>query len=219
LPALEQAVVSMATLQQTTIERTSALLVAGAFDQRICVLSSHLVELFEYLDDAMAHQTSTKVSRIESRRLRQLAAIIEDACFHMEALNIPDAVVHNDVNSGNILFEGDRCVFTDWCEVGIGNPFFTFQYLCLLQPGGEDWTPGLRTVYGQCWLEILSASQIKQAFALTPLLATFSCIYGRGTWLNSARRTDPRAQAYARSLARRMEREAQAPSLLEVLCH
>jgi hypothetical protein len=219
LPALEQAVFSMATLQKMTIGRTSALFSAGVFDQRIWVLRSHLVELFEYLDEAMVRQTSTKVPRIESHRLRQLARIIEDACFHMEALNIPDTVVHNDVNSGNILFDGVHCVFTDWCEVGISNPYFTFQYLCLLQPGGENWTHRLRKLYGQCWLEILDPSQIRQAFALMPLLAIFSYLYGRGTWLNSRERNAPHFEGYARSLTRRMEREAQDPGLLEVLCH
>jgi hypothetical protein len=217
--ALEQAASSMAELQKRTIGRTGVFLHAGAFDQRISVLHSHLAELFEYLDEAMAQQTSTKVPRIESRRLRQVASILEDACCQMEALEIPDTLVHNDLNSGNILFEGTRCVFADWCEVGIGNPYFSLQYLCLLQPSGEDWAPRLRERYGKCWLDVLSASQIKQAFALTPLLAIFSYLYGRGTWLNSARRNSPDVEGYARSLARRMDREAQDPGLLEVLCH
>jgi hypothetical protein len=52
-----------------------------------------------------------------------------------------------------------------------------------------------------------------------PLLAIFSYLYGRGTWLNSEERNDPHFEGYARSLARRMEREAQVPGLLEVLCH
>jgi hypothetical protein len=149
-----------------------------------------------------------------------MASILQDACFRMEALKIPDTLVHNDMNSGNILFRGTHCVFTDWCEIGVGNPFFTLQYLCLLQPRGEhDWTPRLRELYRQCWLDLLSASQIEKGLELLPLLAILSYLYGRGSWLHSERRNDPHVESYARSLARHRDRAAQNPRLLEVQCH
>jgi hypothetical protein len=220
LPALEQAVSSMAALQKRTIGRTQLFLDAGAFDQRLPALRAHLTELVEYLKEAMMKQSSTLVPRIESRRLQQLFTIIEEACFRMEALQIPDTLVHNDMNSGNILFHGTHCVFTDWCEIGVGNPFFSLQYLCLLKPRGEqDWTPRLREIYRQCWLDLLSVSQIEQVLELMPLLAIVSYLYGRGSWLHSVRRNDPDVESYARSLARHMDRAAQDPRLLEALCH
>jgi hypothetical protein len=220
LRALEQAVSSMAELQKKTIGRARAFLDAGAFDQRLPVLRAHLTELVEYLNEAMMKQSSTLVPRIESRRLRQLFTIIEAACFRMEALQIPDTLVHNDMNPGNILFQGTHCVFTDWCEIGVGNPFFTLQYLCLLQSRGEqDWTTRLRELYRQCWQDLLSTSQIEKALDLTPLLAILSYLYGRGSWLRSVRRNDPHVESYARSLARCMDRMAQDPRLLEALCH
>jgi hypothetical protein len=219
LPALEQAVSSMAELQKRTIGRTRAFLEAGAFDQRLPALRAQLTELVEYLNEAMMKQSSTKVPRIEKRRLWQMASIVQDACFCMEALEIPETLVHNDMNSGNILFHRAHCVFTDWCEIGVSNPFFTFQYLCLLQlRGGEDWTPRLRELYRQCWLDHLSSSQIEKALALMPLLAILSYLYGRGTWLHSVRRNNPHVESYARSLARHMNRAAQDPRLLGVLC-
>lgn len=221
LTALEQAVYSMAMLQQRTIGRSNAFLAAGAFDQRLWVLRAHLAELFEYLDEAMAKQTSTRVQPIEKRRLWEMARILEDACFRMEALGIPDTIVHNDINSGNILFNGSHCVFTDWCEAGVGNSFLTFQHLCLLQPGGgeEDWNPRLRKIYAQCWLDRLSPHQIGRALMLAPLLAVLSYLYGRGAWLRSSQRNEPHVESYARALARHMDRAAQSPQLREALCH
>jgi len=219
LPALEQIVLSMATLQIRTVERGNAFLAAGAFDQRIATLRAHLEELFDYLDGAMAKQTSTKVPQIEKRRLREMASVLQDACCHMEELEIPDTLIHNDINSGNILFQGTQCVFIDWCEVGVGNPFFSFQYLSKLQPGGDDsWTSRLREVYRRSWRELLTESQIERAFALTPLLAIFSYLFGRGDWLHSAQREDPYVESHARSLARHMDRAALAPELMEALC-
>ena len=157
LTALEEAVVTMAALQQRTIGQTTGLLAAGAFDQRVPVLRVNLGEVIEYLDEAMAKHRSTRVPRISTTRLREIEAILQDACLRMEELEIPDTVVHNDINTGNLLFRGTRCVFADWCEVGVGNPFFTFQLLSRLQPRGDElWTPSLHLGGLQTILALLS---------------------------------------------------------------
>lgn len=219
LPSLDQAVLSMAALQQRTIGQSTELLAAGAFDQRMQILRDNLAEILEYLVEAMSMQTSARVPRIGEERLRQVEGILRDACSRMEELDIPDTVIHNDINSGNILYAGTRCVFTDWCEAGVGNPFFTFQYLTKLQSDGEAvWTPKLQETYKRSWLGILKEFQIERAFTLTPLLAIFSYLFGRGTWLHSAQRHDPNTQSHARSLARHMERAARAPDLVEAIC-
>lgn len=219
-PALELAVCSLAELQKRTLDRTNDLMASGFFDQRIGTLRASLPDLVAYLDEAMTRQISTKVPRLEKRRLSQLASLLDNACSRMEDLGIPDTVVHDDINSGNILFSGQHCVFTDWCEAGVGNPFLTFQHLCLLQPGnGEDWNPRLREAYKQCWLEYLTASQIERAFLLMPLLAILSYLYGHGTWLHTEQRYEPHVESYARSLARHLDRAAGDSQVLEVLCH
>ncbi|HEY2470920.1 MAG TPA: hypothetical protein VGI45_24210 [Terracidiphilus sp.] len=220
MPALERAVSSMALLQRGTIGRTSAFLAAGAFDQRVSVLVSHLAELVEYLDEAMAKQVSAKVPRIGKRRLLQIASIVEDACCRMEALDIPDTLVHNDMNLGNVLFRGTSCVFTDWCETGVGNPFLGFERLCLLRLGsGEDCGSQLRESYRQGWLHCLSSTQIEAAFLLAPIVAILAFLYGRGAWLHTPRQNPAYAESYVRALARHLDRAAQDSRLLEVLCH
>jgi hypothetical protein len=218
LTDLEGAVLSMGTLQSKTVSGSMEFNAAGARDQRIGTLRTHLVELVEYIEKSMERQTSNRVPRIDERRLWALASILDLAFTRMEELGIPDALVHNDINSGNILFKGKRCAFTDWCEAGVGNPFIAFQYLCFLQPRGENnWTRRLRDLYRELWLDRLGAHEIEQAFVLMPLLACFSWLYGRGKWLNSPQRNDPEVEASARSLARHMDRAAQAPELLEIL--
>jgi len=106
LPALEQAVYSMAMLQQMTIGRSNPLLTAGAFDQRLCVLRAHLAELFDYLDEAMAKQTSTRVQPIEKRRLWQMASILQDTCFRTWIT--PSHTVCKNGADGNIATKAQR---------------------------------------------------------------------------------------------------------------
>jgi hypothetical protein len=104
----------------------------------------------------------------------------------MENIGIPDVLIHNDLNSGNILFSDSGCVFTDWCESCVGNPFFAFQQLCLLQPSGTgDWNPELQMHFAKSWLDLLDPPQIDTAFRLSRLLAIFSHLYGRGRRLHS----------------------------------
>jgi hypothetical protein len=79
----------------------------------------------------ICHLSSTSVvPRLGVHRLRELEFITRDACCAMLNLCIPSTLIHNDFNGGNILLSDSRCVFTDWAEAGIGNPFLTFQHLC-----------------------------------------------------------------------------------------
>lgn len=217
---LEQAVSAMAELQIKSLHQIVALRAAGAIDRRLSSLRSQIPGIMNYLADAMERQSSTKVPRIERQRLKELGTMIEDACLRMEELAIPDTLLHGDTNCGNVLFRGDKCVFIDWSEAGIGNPFFGFQHLCLLSSADrERWFPRLSTVYAECWRAVLTSEQMKRGYALMSMLAAFCYLYGRGDWLSSPKREDPLFQSYARSLARHMDRAAREPELLEALCH
>jgi len=219
---LESTVIAMAELQKKTCGHEDDLLRAGAADQRMGVLAGHIDELITYLDDAMQLQTSIKVPPLGTKRLREIGEVLKNACAAMEALCIPNTIIHNDINPGNILLRNAGCVFIDWCEACVGNPFLTLQSLLLLAPKNcRDYelnTRRLKQLYGSRWISWLPACNIDRAFALAPLLAIASHLYGRGDWLKSDRRDDPRVQSYSRALARHMDRAASASQLTEALC-
>jgi hypothetical protein len=222
LPSIEKAVTCLAELQGESIDHIEALVAGGCPDCSITVLANNLRTLTEYLEDAMSRQTSTKVPCLDKHRLRELESIVRDACSAMQYLCISDTLIHNDVNSGNILLCGSQCVFTDWAEASIGNPFFTFQHLCAHVSRDSDqadmWLPCMKSAYKRFWRGWLTESQIDRAFVLMPILAIASYLCGRGSWLNSPRRESQHFQAYSRTLARHIDRAAQAPELLEAIC-
>jgi hypothetical protein len=219
---LEGAVESLAELQMKTVGAELDLLEAGALDHRTRVLRTEAEALFAYIDEAMSFQTSTKVVRIETQRLRELQNLFEDVCSSMEDLGLPDTVLHGDMNLGNILVASERCVFIDWCEAYVGNPLVTFEHLLLLNQI-ED--PSLKASCDQCLREtyrtamskICDSSAIDAGFACMPLIAAASTIFGRGDWLRTPGRSDPRQQAYVRGIARHMDRAAREPVLLRAL--
>jgi Phosphotransferase enzyme family len=220
LHSFELALQCLGELQKASAAHIETLVAGGCFDQRIPNLRAHLPELMRYLEEIMATQTSTKVLPIESKRLGVLKLLLEDAYIRMEAIGIPDTLLHNDMNTGNILVNGTRAVFTDWAEACVGNPFVTFQHL-RIQAEREDathtWSPSLTALYKQHWRTLLGESQIEEAFALVPPLAIASYLCGRDMSFSASYRNDTRAHSYARSLARHMDRAAQSPEFLEAV--
>ena len=215
-PELVSAARRMAQLQILAIGQTNRLLVEGAFDNRTHTLRSHIDVVISYLIEAMARQTSTKVAPLSRTRLLELGEILRDSCFCLEELDIPNALIHNDLNTGNILWNGNSCVFADWCESAVGNPFLCCERLCQLNRIHEQ---EIRTAYWNTWSYRLTFERFNRAMTLVPLFAIYAYLFGRGDWLKQANCTRPHFDSYARSLARHMDRAAKEAPLLEVLCH
>jgi hypothetical protein len=206
---------NMAKLQLLSSGRTNELLAAGALDQRLPALRSHIDRVISFLIEAMARQTSTKAVPLSTIRLLELGQFLDNACARQAELDLPDTLIHNDLNTGNILWDGNNCVFTDWCEAAVGNPFLSCERLCQLNRVHAE---SVRNAYRECWSNRLSMERINEAIVLGPLLAVYACIYGRGDWLSNTREIRPNFESYARSLARHMDRAARNPILMEVLC-
>lgn len=220
---LEDAVESMARIQLNTCGHSTGLLKAGAFNQSMDSLVARSAELFNSLDEAMHLQTSTKVCRIDSKRLRELRATLVEVCQRIEGLAVPMTIVHGDMNYSNILTGCRHCQFIDWSEAYVSTPFITLQHLLLLNkmesPEIKAFTDRLlRDRYKKVWLAACESATIDRGFVYMPLLAVASAIYGRGDWFQSRSRVDARRNSYLRSLARHLDRAAQAPDLQEALC-
>ena len=220
---IRDAVESMARLQMKTQGRGRDLLDAGAFDQSLDVLQHRSTELFDYLEEAMSLQTSTKVSRLEKKRIREIHTIFDEVCQRMEDLGIGESIVHGDLNCGNIVIGVGHCQFIDWSEAYFGNPLISLQHLLLLNTAGSADLRDLsnqilKERYLEAWMDRCDPDALREGFVYMPMLAIGSALYGRGDWLGSPRRSDSRHQSYARSLARHMDRAAQETQLTEALC-
>lgn len=220
---LGSAVECMAKLQMQTRGHSLDLLGAGAFDQSMRVFQMHIPEIFDYLYEAMSLQISTKGPRLEKSRICGIRTIFEEVCQRVEDLGICETIVHGDMNRGNILIGSGRCRFIDWSEAYIGSPLIALQHLLLLNNvENMELRHFINVILKQRYLDVWTAScdpvAFQEGFVYMPLLAVASTLYGRGDWLTSPQRNDPRRQSYARTLARHMDRAAHEPQLLEALC-
>jgi hypothetical protein len=219
----ELATTRLAGLQRALVGKTEELIAAQFMDHRMHVLASHIDELIDYLEEAMGRQTSKTVPAMSAHRLREIGNLLHESCDTMENLGIPDSVMHGDMSPGSILGDGERgCVLIDWCEAYVGNPFITFEQLCVHAVRKADspsaWRQSLADSYRTCWREVLTEKQIDRALELTSLICVLSYLYGRGDWLHSSRRNEPEFQSYMRSLARHMDRIAGRSNQPEVVC-
>jgi hypothetical protein len=170
----------------------------------------------------MRLQTSTNVPPVEICRLQELKRIFEKVCRRMKVLDIPNAVVHGDMSLANILRGNQHCQFIDWCETYVGNPLITLEHLLLLNqlnnPELKEFVDRvLKEKYKSVISTVCDPATLDEGFIYSPLLAAASALYGRGDWLATSRREEPHRRAYARTLARHMERAARSPTLYSAL--
>jgi hypothetical protein len=222
LATAKTALVRLAELQQRWVGQEATLLAHGCHDHRLHALLTQIDAIIDYLDEAMRRQTSTKVAPMSRDRLVALGEILKDTCAATLELPIPDTLLHNDISPGSILFDGSTCVFSDWAEAYLGNPFLTLQQFCShlerCRSEAVEWIPELRSLYGQCWLDRLGAFTVERALVLSPLLAVLSYFYAHGSWLEHPDFEDAHLAGYHRSMARIMERLANETTLMEALC-
>lgn len=90
---------------------------------------------------------------------------------------IPDALGHLDLNSGNVVVSQNRCTYLDWAEAYVGFPFLSFEYL--LQSFRRAFGATSRReqelveTYLSPWETVVPRHAVRDAWALTPVLAVF----------------------------------------------
>jgi len=208
----KQAAAELATLQIEAIRSYESVLRSGAHDLRTKALVASIDPFFDVVRELMEQQPKVSPPMLNQRELSLLKLRIQDSFSLLDGLQIPNALGHLDLNPWNIVISGDRCTFLDWAEAYVGPPFFSFEYL--LQHFRREICANAALesqfvrAYIAPWLQLLAEDLIGEALALAPLAAVFAYAVGTSAWKDIDKVRDPETNAYLRSLARRMNREA-----------
>jgi hypothetical protein len=204
----------LAELQVDSRLEAQSILATGARDLRLGSLSRHIQPFVNTAQQIMERQPQAPPPILGHEQLLSLADRIRGAIDFLEPLGMPECLGHLDVNPGNVLVSTRGCIFLDWAEAYVGNPFLTFQYLLehFRRMGGYDSSQESELVesYVAPWLRILSREVIDAALAVSPLLAVFAYATATGLLNDDERLEDAQFAGYLRSLVRRMDREARA---------
>ena len=208
----QKAAAALAELQIESIDQGAQILAAGARDLGVRALFKKVEPFVETVTRLMERQTKSPPAPLGRTELLLLRDRITAALEALDALGIPETLGHLDLNPGNMVASRDRCVFLDWAEAFIGNPFLTFQYLIehVRRMVGMKSAVERKLISSYCepWEQIVGRVVTEEAFAITALLAVFAYAAGSEVWQDEERMQDPAIAGYLRSLTRRMAREA-----------
>ena len=208
----ERAGIELAELEIASIGRSSALLGAQCKDLRLPRLADLVAPFLACMAEFMAAQETQSPPPLTIRELDFVGEGLREAFAIHNDLRVPVTLGHIDLNPGNILVSPSRCVFLDWAEACVTNPFFTFEYLAEhfrhTKIGGAGACERLITAYRRPWRAFLSDGEFARAMEASPLIAVFAFAVAGDVWRlpNTLHRASD--AGFLRSLTRRMHREA-----------
>jgi len=222
LPSWKSAAETLAKLQLDSITETGMLVIAGARELPCFALSKLIDPFFSVVGRLMEEQVKVPPPLLTRDELLLLAEQIEQALSSLQNLYLPDALGSLDLNPGNIIVSASGCVFLDWAEAYVGNPFTSFQYLLenFRRTCGQDENAGHKLIqaYRQPWTSVIAQDNLEKAMALAPLLAAYTYAVATDIWHDEIRLRIPGAAGHFRSLVRRMSREAKRLEARRPLC-
>jgi len=208
----ERAAIELAELEIASIGRSSALLDGQCKDLRLPRLADLVAPFLARMAEFMAVQETQSPPPLTKRELDFVGERLEVAFAIHNDLRVPDTLGHIDLNPGNILVSSSRCVFLDWAEACVTNPFITFEYLAEhcrhTKIGGAGGCERLVTAYRRPWRAFLSDSELERAMDASPLIAVFAFAVAGSVWRLADTPRRASAGGFLRSLTRRMHREA-----------
>jgi hypothetical protein len=209
----------LADLQIASFGKTGEFLEAGAWDVRPSTLLGLVKPFFEAISVVMRRQTKTVPPPLSREQLSTLQSQIEDALCALMAQSLPDTLGHIDANPGNIVISGQQAVFLDWAEACVGHPFFTFHFLqeyLRRHTHADDVQRNFVDSYLRPWEFRVARKELEEILKRASLCAVFAFAVSNDLWRSHD--TEQSTDAYFRSLARRMKREADLFETRESIC-
>jgi Phosphotransferase enzyme family len=212
----------LANLQIASVGKTVELLEAQTKDLRVPNLAERIDPFVARLGDLMAAQEKPIPAPLARSEIVTLAERLKECCALLESFGLPNTLGHSDLNPGNVLLSGDRCVFVDWAEGCVASPLLTFEYLRehmarsgITEPAASE---RLSAAYLGPWTSFYPPDDLRRALTHSPLIAVFACAVSNDAWRSVDVTRNPTLAGHFRSLARRMYREAVRVGKRSELC-
>ena len=203
---------TLAELQIASVGKSRELLDSGCKDLRVERLIGEIDPFVAFMSESMAAQKTEPPAILTNSELRILGGELKEACSALAGFGLPDTLGHIDFNPGNILVSPEACVFLDWAEACVANPFLTFAYL--REHSGRQHLEGagaaeaITSAYLEPWRAFFSSRDLERAMTLASLVAVFAYAASGNAWRSREAPRNPALAPYLRSLTRRMHRDA-----------
>lgn len=106
-------------LQAQTAPYIDALLALGALDWRIETL---LPQFEDLLQDEEFVKPNWEITAEQIEQVRQTLPQVKAHIEALQAMNLPNTILHGDFHAGNININDEQVIFYDWTDAAIGMP-------------------------------------------------------------------------------------------------
>lgn len=157
-------------LQRASTAQLRALFAAGCVDRRLHVLADQ-IEPFLHNPLALSGLSDSEVNR-----LRSLAPVLQQTCDALAQYAVLPALMHGDLNLGNIAASERGYTVFDWTDACVGHPFIDMFiiYYDETNPAAQHM---LRDAYLSNWADLESPARLLEAWQLAqPLCALHQAI-------------------------------------------
>jgi hypothetical protein len=199
----------LAQLQIVSTEHVEEMLAAGFVDMRERSIRTEMRGAIPALERAMSLQDFDGVPRFSRKKLNNICFEVEDLCDLVEALPIPNSLIHNDLHLENILVGKTDCVFIDWAQPGIGNPLLAFEQLRSQFADRPSLHATLKMAYSAGLESVVSSEQIERALAIVPALGVAAELQACLSRSAEFPRDERRFSRHVRVLTRQLDRALQ----------
>ena len=212
LKSWEMVAHSLAALQLESTSASEMLLNSGCVDLRLSCLHALLDDFFAVIAALMRLQTVSLPKPLTDLELEITKMQLKHSLRSLADVELPDALVHLDLNAGNILLSSRGVVFLDWVQAGIGLPLLNIEYLMALvqrlRPDKPNWASAVLNAYSQPWGTRASPERLAHALRFTPIVAAMAFAIECLDWRRDPRTMPLPTGKLLRSIARHMHREA-----------
>ncbi len=169
----ENALRRFAELQISLSVRINDLLGLGCPDRRLYKLADAVEPLLMSSGETLSGSAAI-LSDDDMEQLRARIPEFKQACSALSGYSIPTSLEHGDFWAGQIVLNGDKCVFIDWSDCSVSHPFFSLYFLMdadIHLPDVPDVLERLRDAYLQPWRAYEPMNKLIEAFDLAMQLA------------------------------------------------
>ena len=169
----ETALQRLAVLQTSLSVRINDLIGLGCPDRRLYRLAEAIEPLLMNSAESLSN-ASTGLSDAELAQLRDRIPEFKQACRDLASYSIPASLEHGDFWAGQVVINGDKCVFIDWSDCSVSHPFFSLYFLNdadMRLPDVPNVRERLRDAYLKLWSAYEPLPKLIEAYDLATKLA------------------------------------------------
>lgn len=169
----EAALRQYAELQISLSVRFNDLIGLGCPDWRLYTLVDAIEPLLMNPADKLSG-TSLRLSGEELDGLRGRIPEFKQVCVDLGKYGIPVSLEHGDFWAGQVVINGDKCVFIDWSDSSVSHPFFSMYFLQdtdIALPDVPNVRERLRDAYLKPWQAYEPLPKLIEAYDLAMKLA------------------------------------------------